>query len=95
MSNPSPITPDYYHIEFGEGMALRVLLREHEPSGDMPYVELFVPPGFFRKPIDSHMKTVEGAALDIADELQGLADSLRRMAPRLAGKDRLPSQGST
>ena len=87
MSNPSPITPDYYHIEFGEGMALRVLLREHEPSGDMPYVELFVPPGFFRKPIDPRLTKVENAAHDLAAELEALAASLRRMAPRLIGKE--------
>jgi hypothetical protein len=80
---PNQIVPDYYHIDFGDGMALRVLLREHEASGDMPYVELFIPPGFFRKPVDSRMKTVENATLDLATELQSLADSLRRMAPRL------------
>jgi hypothetical protein len=86
MSNLPPVVPDYYHIEFDAGLALRVLLREI-PAGDLPYVELFVAPGVFRKPVDSHLKTVEGAALDIADELQGLADALRRMAPSLISKE--------
>ena len=82
MSTASPIVPDYYHIEFDDGLALRVLLRG-TPAGDLPYVELFAAPGVFRKPVDSHLKTVEGAALDIAEELEGLAASLRRMAANL------------
>jgi hypothetical protein len=86
MSNPSPITPDYYHIEFDDGLALRVLLREH-PSGERPYVELFVGTGVFRKPVDAPLKTVEAAAIDIADELEALAASLRRMAPLLHSRE--------
>ena len=82
MSTESPIVPDYYHIEFDDGLALRVLLRG-TPAGDMPYVELFVAPGNFRRPVDAHLKTVEGAVEDIATELEGLAAALRRMAPRL------------
>jgi len=81
-----PIVPDYYHIEFDDGLALRVLLRG-TPAGDLPYVELFVAPGVFRKPVDSHLKTVEGAALDIAEELEGLATALRRMATRLPAQE--------
>ena len=82
MPNPSPITPDYYHIEFDDGLALRVLLKE-TPGGDRPYVELFVAPHVFRKPVDTPLKTVEDATLDIAAELESLAASLRRMAPFL------------
>lgn len=82
MSTERPIVPDYYHIEFDDGLALRVLLREM-PQGDRPYVELFVAPGVFRKPVDPPLKTVEGAALDIAEELEALAASLRRMAANL------------
>ena len=81
MSTASPIVPDYYHIEFDDGLALRVLLRE--TAGDRPYVDLFVAPGSFRKPVDPPLKNVEGAALDIATELEGLAASLRRMAANL------------
>ena len=84
---PNQIVPDYYHIEFADGMALRVLLREHEASGDQPHVELFIPPGFFRKPVDARMKTVKNATLDLAEELQSLADSLRRMAPNLIDQE--------
>ena len=82
MSTERPIVPDYYHIEFDDWLALRVLLREM-PQGDRPYVELFVDPGVFRKPVDPPLKTVEGAALDIAEELEALAASLRRMAANL------------
>jgi hypothetical protein len=82
MSIPSTIAPDYYHIEFDDGLALRVLLRE-TPSGDRPYVELFVAPSVFRKPVDPPLKTVEEATTDIAIELEALAASLRRMAPAL------------
>jgi hypothetical protein len=82
LNTESPIVPDYYHIEFDDGLALRVLLRG-TPSGDMPYVELFIAAGVFRKPVDAHLKTVEGAAIDIATELEGLAASLRRMAGNL------------
>ena len=83
MSTQRPIVPDYYHIEFDDGLALRVLLREMPATGELPYVELFVAPGVLRKPVDSHMKTVEGAAIDIAVELEALAASLRRMAENL------------
>lgn len=86
MSTADPIVPDYYHIEFDQGLALRVLLRG-TPGGDMPCVELFAAPGVFRKPIDSHLKTVEGAALDIAAELEAIAASLRRMAARLPASE--------
>lgn len=82
MNTESPIVPDYYHIEFDDGLALRVLLHG-TPAGDLPHVELFVAPHCFRRPVDPHLKTVEGAALDIASELEALAASLRRMAPRL------------
>lgn len=82
MNTESPVAPDYYHIEFDQGLALRVLLKEM-PAGDRPYVELFVAPGVFRKPVDPPLKTVEGAALDIASELEALAASLRNLAPRL------------
>ena len=82
LNTERPIVPDYYHIEFDDGLALRVLLRGM-PGGDQPYVELFVAPGNFRRPVDSHLKSVEGATLDIAAELEGLSAALRRMAHRL------------
>jgi hypothetical protein len=89
MNTASPIVPDYYHIDFGDGIALRVLLREM-PGGELPYVDLFITPGAFRRPVDGHLKTVEGAVRDIASEFQSLADALTRMADRLPA----PSENS-
>lgn len=78
----TPIIPSVYTIDIDkeDGVYIKVLL-DSTIAGDQPHVAFHV--GTLYSELGQRKRTVESAAIEIAELLEAYAAALRRMAPRL------------